>query len=95
MMKEDTAKIAGKIIAKAWADDAFKARLLADPAAVLTAEGVEVPAGITFRVVEDTAVTQTLVLPARPTEMSDADLGGVAGGRPVPGPPPPPKGFTF
>ncbi|MEA1648112.1 NHLP leader peptide family RiPP precursor [Nitrospirillum sp. BR 11164] len=95
MTNEETAKIAGKIIAKAWVDDAFKARLLADPAAVLTAEGIALPAGVTFKVVEDVAGVQTLVLPAKPTELSDADLGGVAGGRPVPGPPPPPKGYTF
>ncbi|WP_044562442.1 NHLP leader peptide family RiPP precursor [Azospirillum sp. B4] len=95
MTDEETAKIAGKIIAKAWADDTYKAHLLADPAAVLTAEGVALPAGVTFKVVEDTAGVQTLVLPAKPTELSDEDLGGVAGGRPVPGPPVPPKLYTF
>ena len=35
-----------RIIAKAWADDGFKAQLLADPAAVAAAEGIAVPAGV-------------------------------------------------
>jgi hypothetical protein len=32
-----------KIIIKCWEDEAFKEMLLADPAATLAAEGVEVP----------------------------------------------------
>ena len=32
-----------KVITKCWEDEAFKARLLADPAATLAAEGVQVP----------------------------------------------------
>ncbi|MEA1671874.1 NHLP leader peptide family RiPP precursor [Nitrospirillum sp. BR 11163] len=95
MTNEETAKITGKIIAKAWVDDGFKARLLADPAAVLQAEGLDLPEGVTFQIVEDGAGVQTLVLPARPSELSDEDLGGVAGGRPVPGPGVPPKLYTF
>ena len=37
----------GKIIAKAWRDPAFKAELIANPAAALKAEGIDMPAGIT------------------------------------------------
>ncbi|MEA1671872.1 NHLP leader peptide family RiPP precursor [Nitrospirillum sp. BR 11163] len=80
MTNEENLKITGKIIAKAWADEGYKARLLADPAAVLAAEGVDLPAGVTFKVVEDTAAVQTLVLPARPADMSDDDLDTAAGG---------------
>jgi len=35
-----------RIVAKAWADDGFKAQLLADPAAVAAAEVIAVPAGM-------------------------------------------------
>ncbi|MEA1648114.1 NHLP leader peptide family RiPP precursor [Nitrospirillum sp. BR 11164] len=80
MTNEENLKITGRIIAKAWADEGYKARLLADPAAVLTAEGLDLPAGTTFRVVEDTATVQTLVLPARPADLSDDDLDRAAGG---------------
>jgi hypothetical protein len=80
MLNEENAKVGGRIIAKAWADEAFKARLLADPAAVLKAEGVEVPAGVTLNVVENTAAAYTLVLPARPTDLSDEDLDATSGG---------------
>ncbi|MEA1672136.1 NHLP leader peptide family RiPP precursor [Nitrospirillum sp. BR 11163] len=80
MTNEEKQKTTSRIIAKAWADDAFKARLLADPIAVLRAEGVEVPAGITFKVVEDSATVQTLVLPPKPADLSDEDLDKVAGG---------------
>ena len=72
----------GKIIAKAWTDEAFKKRLLSDPAAVLKEEGVEVSAGVTVKVVENTADTVHVVLPPRPQEgeLSDEDLEAVAAG---------------
>ncbi|MFV3127225.1 NHLP leader peptide family RiPP precursor [Niveispirillum sp. KHB5.9] len=79
-MNEESAKITGRIIAKAWADEGFKARLLADPTAVLKAEGLAIPAGIVVSVVEDTSSLRTLVLPARPTDLSDDDLDTAAGG---------------
>ncbi len=61
-----------KIVAKAWADEGYKARLLADPSAVLAEEGVPVPKDITLHVHENTAKAGHLVLPAVP-----ADLGGM------------------
>ena len=41
-----------KIIAKAWRDPAFKAQLIANPAAALKAEGMDVPADMTVGVVK-------------------------------------------
>jgi hypothetical protein len=79
-MNEDQSKAMGKLIAKAWADDAFKARLLADPSAVLAAEGVQTPAGVTIKVVENTASVFNLILPARPADLSDEDIDSVAAG---------------
>ncbi len=76
----DQAKQYQQLIAKCWADDAFKQRLLADPAGTLTAEGMAVPEGVTVRVVEDTAQAVTLVIPTRPTELTDEALAVGGGG---------------
>ncbi len=42
---EERLKAYSRIVAKAWGDEAFKQRLLADPKATLQAVGVPVPAG--------------------------------------------------
>ncbi|MFA7267014.1 MAG: nitrile hydratase subunit alpha, partial [Candidatus Nanopelagicales bacterium] len=48
---------------KAATDADFRARLLADPAATLAAEGVEVPEGVGVRIVESTAEEILLSIP--------------------------------
>lgn len=58
----------GQVVARAWSDVAFKAKLLADPAAALAKVGVEVPAGVTVTVVENTPESVHLVLPSPPPE---------------------------
>ncbi|TWB15506.1 putative ribosomally synthesized peptide [Nitrospirillum amazonense] len=80
MTHEEKAKAYGRVVAKAWADDAFKARLLADPVTVLKGEGVDIPAGMAVTVAENTATACTLVLPARPADLSDEELDVVSGG---------------
>lgn len=73
----------GKIIAKAWRDPAFKAALIANPAVALQAEGIEVPAGVTVTVAENTDKHFHLVLPPAPTdELSLDQLEAAAGGGP-------------
>ena len=69
-----------QIVVKCWEDAAFKERLLADPAATLKAEGVDVPPGITVNVVEDTAQVLNLVIPAAPGKLRDHGLDSVAAG---------------
>jgi hypothetical protein len=70
-----------KIIAKAWRDPAFKAELIANPAAALKAEGIDVPAGMAVTVLENTDKQFHLVLPPVPTdELSDESLDAVSGG---------------
>lgn len=72
---------AQRIIAKAWADEAFKAALLADPAATLAQEGITLPPGLTLKVVENTPQTMHVILPQPPAEaLSDEAVGAVAGG---------------
>ena len=80
MYNEEQGKKMNQIIAKCWADEAFKTKLLADPAATLKAEGAEVPAGLTVKAVENTDKVFHLVIPAKPTDLSDEDLDKVAGG---------------
>lgn len=72
-----------KAIAQAWRDPTYKARLLSDPPAALAEAGVDVPAGTTVKVLENTADTQHIVMPVTPTgagEMSIGELEKVAGG---------------
>jgi hypothetical protein len=62
-------------------DPAFRKRLLADPAGTLKRAGVEVPEGVTVHIVEDTATTVHLVLPAPLDEVQDAELEAAVGGQ--------------
>jgi hypothetical protein len=73
-----------KLIAKAWADEAFKKRFLANPAAVLKEEGLEVPSGVQeVKVVEGTDRLLYLVLPPKPSEeLSEEDLRTLAAAGP-------------
>jgi len=81
-MSENNSEFA-KIITKAWRDPAFKAELIANPAAALKGEGIDVPAGMKVTVVENTDKLFHLVLPPAPTdELSDKELDAVAGGGP-------------
>ena len=83
MNKEEQGKKMGQIIAKAWIDDGFKRKLLADAAATLREEGIELPDGLEVRAVENTDKVFHLVLPPKPvaSELSDDDLAKVAGGK--------------
>ncbi len=67
------------LIAKARSDPSFKKRLLANPAAALSAAGVVIPPGVTVKVVENTAKLLHLVLPVE-GELSDAALESAIGG---------------
>jgi hypothetical protein len=74
----------GQVVANAWADPDYKARLKADPAAVLDEQGLEVPSGIEVRVVENTDHVVYFTLPPEPSEVLDDDaLEAVAGGSTV------------
>jgi hypothetical protein len=71
-----------ELVARAWDDPAFKARLLADPAGVLKEQGLAVPPGITLKVVENTDKVLHLTLPVKPSaeELSVEELDSMAGG---------------
>jgi hypothetical protein len=76
-MNEQTYKT---IVTKCWAEPDFKQRLIADPVAILLAEGVSVPDGVKVTVVENTASEFTFVIPPEAGELSDDALDGVSGG---------------
>jgi hypothetical protein len=80
MNQQDRSKKISQLIAKCWADEDFKQTLLADPAAALKAAGVELPAGTTVKIVENTDKVFHLAIPAKPTDLSDDDLDQIAGG---------------
>jgi Nitrile hydratase, alpha chain len=82
MTSEQLMKQWGQIVVKAWQDNVFKKRLLTEPATILKENGVEVPAGLQIRVVENTDKLVHLTLPPKPREgeLSDDDLENVAGG---------------
>lgn len=71
-----------KVIARAWADDAYRQRLNQDPGGVLADAGITVPAGVEVRVVENIPTVMHLVVPAAPGdgEISEEALGQVSGG---------------
>lgn len=86
MNAEQQAKQWSQIVTKAGQDEKFRQRLLAAPTTVVKEFGVEVPAGVELRVLENTSQAVHLVLPPLQTgkELSDAELEGVAGGLVVP-----------
>ncbi len=72
-----------QVFARTWSDVKFKAKLLSDPHAALAEAGVDLPDGLNVKVLEDTADTQHLVLPAAPTnagELSAERLEEIASG---------------
>jgi len=68
----DVKRVWSRVVAKAWADQEYKRRLLADPAAVAKEEGVPLPAGLTLKVIEDAPGIRTIVLPPLPAEIGPA-----------------------
>lgn len=68
------------IMAKAAEDGEFRAKLLADPKPVISAElGVFIPEGFTIQVHEDSSTSAHLVLPL-PNRLSEKDLEEAVGG---------------
>ena len=70
-----------RILGKAAEDGDFRASLIADPKAAISAEiGAEIPDGFDVVVHEDSATTAHLVLPPSP-RLTEAEMAMVAGGR--------------
>ena len=63
-----------KAIARAWTDDAYKAKLLSDPHAALKEVGITISDEIALKVVEEKDDTRFLVLPKSPPQAGDLSL---------------------
>ena len=75
-----------ELFAACWKDEALKARFMSDPKAVMKEFGLEVPADLDVKVVENADDCVHITLPAPPEghmELSDADLASAAGGSAV------------
>lgn len=71
------------ILSRAWADEAFLAKLEADPAAAFAEAGIPAPAGKTIRVIREEPGTVRISLPPKPVateEATEDELASVAGG---------------
>lgn len=74
-----------KIIAKAWTDEAFKAKLLNNPIAVLKDYDIDVPKNAAVTVHPAHELDIHLVLPPKPSHLTEEQLKAIAAGR-DPGP---------
>jgi hypothetical protein len=63
-----------KVIVKSWKDSAFRSQLLANPRAVLEAEGVQIPANVQVTMAEGTTNSISLGLPPKPAGISDHEM---------------------
>jgi len=75
----------GEVVSRAWSDEAYKQRLIADPKAVLAEAGVPIPANLTLQMHESTPTQVHIVLPSPPPgregqKLTEAELDQVAGG---------------
>lgn len=70
-----------KVVAMAWSDPDFKAKLIANPKAALASMGVSLSGDRTFKVVENTPSTFYLVIPEQPqVELMDRQRGNCSCG---------------
>ena len=77
---DENRRILQGLIFRAWTDETFKQKLLADPMKVLAEEGGHLPPGMEFKPLENSEKVFHLVLPTRPTHLSDLDLDKIAAG---------------
>lgn len=64
----------GRVVAKAWTDDAFNAKLLAKPKSALAQLDIALPAGMTIVARENTASMVHLVTTAKPLAWPNSPL---------------------
>ena len=69
----EAAKKFGRLVARAWSDEGFKKRLVGDPRTVLQELGIDIPAGVDVKVVENTSKVIYINLPRQPVDNLTAD----------------------
>lgn len=70
----DDRKEYAKFVARAWADDDFRQRLMSDPVAVFKENGYDVPEGKTIRVVENDPDVIFFGMPKKPADFSGGSV---------------------
>jgi hypothetical protein len=79
--KKEYEKKWAQVVAKAWADENFKQKLLKNPAAALKEMGVQLPPDRKVEIHESTDRVTHLILPPRPEEeLSEKELHAIAAG---------------
>lgn len=77
---EEQRKKYAELIAKAWSDESFKQKLIANPKEALKEMGVQVPSG-PLKVCDGTDGTFFLVIPKKPEKgLSEDELRRMSGG---------------
>jgi hypothetical protein len=69
-----------KVVAKAWVDDAFRARLLANPAEVLAEEGLPLLPHVDLKIVPGSASAKpamVITLPEAPADLGEESIEGL------------------
>ncbi|MBI3927714.1 MAG: nitrile hydratase subunit alpha [Armatimonadetes bacterium] len=74
LTSEELGRASREIIARAWSDPGYAARLQADPRGALKELGWSLPVGARLRFLQDTPRRQHFVLPAKPAEWNDVYL---------------------
>ncbi|MCP3943441.1 MAG: NHLP leader peptide family natural product precursor [Desulfobacteraceae bacterium] len=74
MDKNQFKKAYGKLVAKAWDDDDFKAKLLSDPKKIFKENGIEVPENMRINIVENKKDLVNVVLPMCEDNVDDVGL---------------------
>jgi hypothetical protein len=69
-----------KMIEKAWVDDAFREKLIANPNKVLKEEGLHIPENVKYKIIQDKGNERNLVLPKPPQKLSGEKLRSLAAG---------------
>jgi len=59
-----------RLIVSSWRSDHYKHQAVVDPAGTLAAQGVDVPAGVTIHIVEDSEKTRHVILGDKPLDES-------------------------
>ncbi len=80
MDKDEFHNTYGKLVAKAWSDDDFKAKLLSDTMSVFKENDILVPRGTEVRMVENTDKLTHFILPPETSgeQLQDASRGWFA-----------------
>ncbi len=85
-LDQERQKFEAELIEKAWKDETFRQDLIENPKEAVSREfGLNFPDSISLQVVEESADTMYMVIPAAPDtatdrELSDVELEMVAGG---------------